>query len=115
MFATKSISIGNATSAAAPLEGKSALDVGCGAGLLAEPLARLGAAVTGLDASPELIVAARAHAAGQALDIDYRAGELAQLEGRFDLITCMEVIEHVADPSAFVKELTRNDWRPAGC
>jgi len=90
-----------------PLEGKSALDVGCGAGLLAEPLARLGAAVTGLDASPELVVAARAHAAGQALEIDYRAGELAELEGRFDLITCMEVIEHVADPAAFVKELAK--------
>jgi 2-polyprenyl-6-hydroxyphenyl methylase/3-demethylubiquinone-9 3-methyltransferase len=88
-----------------PLEGKTALDVGCGAGLLAEPLARLGATVTGLDASPELIATARAHAAAQGLAIDYRAGELAELEGRFDLITCMEVIEHVADPAAFVRAL----------
>jgi 2-polyprenyl-6-hydroxyphenyl methylase/3-demethylubiquinone-9 3-methyltransferase len=91
----------------APLEGKTALDVGCGAGLLAEPLARLGATVTGLDASPELIAVARAHAGAQRLAIDYRAGELADLEGRYDLITCMEVIEHVADPAAFVKDLAR--------
>jgi 2-polyprenyl-6-hydroxyphenyl methylase/3-demethylubiquinone-9 3-methyltransferase len=90
-----------------PLEGKSALDVGCGAGLLAEPLARLGAQVTGLDASAELIAVAREHAGAQGLDIDYRAGELAKLEGQFDLITCMEVIEHVADPADFVKGLAR--------
>src|SRR5437763_10329103 len=88
-----------------PLEGKTALDVGCGAGRLAEPLARLGAKVTGLDATSELIEVAREHAAGQGLDIDYRAGELAELEGQFDLITCMEVIEHVANPAAFVKSL----------
>jgi 2-polyprenyl-6-hydroxyphenyl methylase/3-demethylubiquinone-9 3-methyltransferase len=90
-----------------PLEGKTALDVGCGAGLLAEPLARMGAKVTGLDAAPELIAVAREHAAGQGLEIDYRAGELEELEGLFDLITCMEVIEHVADPAAFVKALAR--------
>jgi 2-polyprenyl-6-hydroxyphenyl methylase / 3-demethylubiquinone-9 3-methyltransferase len=90
-----------------PLEGKSALDVGCGAGLLAEPLARLGAAVTGLDASPELIAVARAHADARGLVIDYRAGDVAELAGQFDLITCMEVIEHVADPAAFVNALAR--------
>src|SRR5690349_6848665 len=84
-----------------PLAGKTALDVGCGAGLLAEPLARLGAAVTGLDASAELIAVAREHAKATGLEIDYRAGELEALEGQFDLITCMEVIEHVADPAAF--------------
>ena len=88
-----------------PLEGKTALDVGCGAGLLAEPLTRLGAAVTGLDASPELIVAAREHAAAVGLEIDYRAGELAALDGNFDLVTCMEVIEHVAEPAIFVRDL----------
>lgn len=88
-----------------PLAGKSALDVGCGAGLLAEPLARLGAKVTGLDAASELIAAAKAHAQASELTIDYRAGELADLEGRFDLITCMEVIEHVADPAAFIAAL----------
>ncbi len=92
----------------APLAGRTALDVGCGAGLLAEPLARLGAEVTGIDASPELIGVARQHASSAGLDIDYRDGELAELEGQFDLITCMEVIEHVADPAAFVAQLARH-------
>ena len=85
-----------------PLEGKAALDVGCGAGLLAEPLARLGAKVTAVDAAPELIEAARAHSAGQGLEIDYRASPVEQIEGQFDLITAMEVIEHVADPASFL-------------
>lgn len=88
-----------------PLEGRSALDVGCGAGLLAEPLARLGARVTALDAAPELIAAARAHAAGQGLEIDYRAAAVEEVEGRFDLVTALEVVEHVADPAAFVRAL----------
>jgi 2-polyprenyl-6-hydroxyphenyl methylase/3-demethylubiquinone-9 3-methyltransferase len=90
-----------------PLEGKRALDVGCGAGLLAEPLARLGSSVTGIDASPEVIEVARQHAARQGLAIDYRAGDVQALEGEFDLMTAMEVIEHVADPAAFVKALAR--------
>ncbi|MFD1106711.1 bifunctional 2-polyprenyl-6-hydroxyphenol methylase/3-demethylubiquinol 3-O-methyltransferase UbiG [Sphingobium olei] len=89
-----------------PLEGKRALDVGCGAGLLAEPLARLGAHVTGLDAAPENIAAAQDHAQRQGLAIDYRATPVEQLsEGTFDLVTSMEVIEHVADPAAFVAAL----------
>ncbi|WP_145199596.1 bifunctional 2-polyprenyl-6-hydroxyphenol methylase/3-demethylubiquinol 3-O-methyltransferase UbiG [Sphingobium sp. B2] len=89
-----------------PLAGKRALDVGCGAGLLAEPLARLGASVTGLDAAPENIAAARAHAAPQGLAIDYRATPVeAVTDGGFDLVTSMEVIEHVADPAAFVRAL----------
>lgn len=90
-----------------PLSGKRALDVGCGAGLLAEPLARLGALVTGIDASPELVAVAHRHATAAGLEIDYRAGELAQIEGRFDLVTCMEVIEHVADPAAFISALAQ--------
>jgi len=90
-----------------PLTGRTALDVGCGAGLLAEPLARLGATVTGLDASPELIAVAQEHARRAGLAIDYRSGELSELEGELDLITCMEVIEHVADPAAFVGSLAR--------
>jgi 2-polyprenyl-6-hydroxyphenyl methylase / 3-demethylubiquinone-9 3-methyltransferase len=90
-----------------PLEGKSALDVGCGAGLLAEPLARLGASVTGIDATPEVIAVGRDHAAAMGLEIDYRAGDVQELEGAFDLITCMEVVEHVADAAAFARSLAR--------
>lgn len=89
-----------------PLEGKSALDVGCGAGLLSEPLARLGAAVTALDAAEENIAIARTHADGQGLLIDYRATPVEQLNaGSFDLVTSMEVVEHVTDPAAFVRAL----------
>jgi 2-polyprenyl-6-hydroxyphenyl methylase/3-demethylubiquinone-9 3-methyltransferase len=90
-----------------PLEGKRALDVGCGAGLLAEPLARMGAKVTAVDAAPELIEAAKAHAAGAGLDIDYRAVGIEALDGRFDLVTSMEVIEHVAEPQEFVSALAK--------
>ena len=88
-----------------PLEGKSALDVGCGAGLLAEPLARLGAKVTAIDAAPEVIAVAKAHAAGQSLAIDYRHSAVEDVDGLFDLVTSMEVIEHVADPQAFLASL----------
>ncbi|WP_114521505.1 bifunctional 2-polyprenyl-6-hydroxyphenol methylase/3-demethylubiquinol 3-O-methyltransferase UbiG [Altererythrobacter sp. ZODW24] len=89
-----------------PLAGKTALDVGCGAGLLCEPLARMGAAVTGVDAAAENIAAAQAHAAGGGLSIDYRHGELGALGlGTYDLVTCLEVIEHVADKPAFIGQL----------
>jgi 2-polyprenyl-6-hydroxyphenyl methylase/3-demethylubiquinone-9 3-methyltransferase len=90
-----------------PLDGKKALDVGCGAGLLAEPLARLGSKVTAIDASPEVIAVAREHASAMGLEIDYHVGDVQSLEGQFDLITSMEVIEHVADPAAFVKALAK--------
>lgn len=89
-----------------PLAGKSALDVGCGAGLLCEPLARLGAEVTGVDASAENTQAAAAHADGAGLDIRYVPGELSAAGlGQFDLVTSMEVIEHVEDKAAFVAQL----------
>lgn len=89
-----------------PLAGKTALDVGCGAGLLAEPLARLGAHVTGIDAAAENIAVAQSHTAQSGLAIDYRAGGIEAVAGaRFDLVTCMEVIEHVVDPAAFVTGL----------
>lgn len=102
------------TTARRPLAGKRALDMGCGAGLLAEPLARLGADVTGVDAAPENIAAAQAHAALSGLTIDYRAGGTDAIAGmNFDLITCMEVVEHVSDPEAFVASLA-NTMAPGG-
>ncbi len=89
-----------------PLTGKRALDVGCGAGLLCEPLTRLGAAMTGVDAAFENIAAAQAHAGGSGLTIDYRCGDVGQLGlAGYDLVTSMEVIEHVADKAAFVGAL----------
>ena len=88
-----------------PLAGKSALDVGCGAGLMCEPLARLGAAVTGVDAAPENIAVARVHSAGQGLSIHYECADVAVLSGQFDLVTSMEVVEHVSDPAAFIAAL----------
>ncbi len=87
-----------------PLAGLAALDVGCGAGLMAEPLARMGAATSAIDAAAENIAAARAHADGQGLAIDYQCiavEELAAGGARFDLITCLEVVEHVAGRDAF--------------
>jgi 2-polyprenyl-6-hydroxyphenyl methylase/3-demethylubiquinone-9 3-methyltransferase len=86
-----------------PLAGKAALDIGCGAGLVCEPLVRLGADVTGVDAAAENVAAASAHAEGAGLDIRYMTGEVAGLDiGTFDLVTCLEVIEHVADKRAFL-------------
>ena len=99
---------GSAAAALRPLAGKRALDIGCGGGLVAEPLARLGAEVTAIDAAPETIAIARAHAEGQGLAIDYRVGGIESLgAARFDLVTCFEVIEHSADPAAFVAGLAR--------
>ncbi len=93
----------------APLTGKTALDMGCGAGLLSEPLARLGAQVTGVDAAAESIAVARAHAADAGLPIEYLTGGVEAVAGRrFDLVASFEVIEHVADAGAFVRGL-------AGC
>ena len=89
-----------------PLTGKRVLDMGCGAGLLTEPLARMGGVVTGIDAAPENITVARDHAAQSGLTIDYRKGEIETVAGeQFNLITCLEVIEHVADPARFVAGL----------
>ena len=93
-----------------PLAGKSAIDVGCGAGLLCEPLARLGADVVGVDAAPENIAAAHQHAQGAGLKIDYRCADIADLNGQFDLVSSMEVIENVAAPAHFVQALAA---RPA--
>jgi 2-polyprenyl-6-hydroxyphenyl methylase/3-demethylubiquinone-9 3-methyltransferase len=89
-----------------PFEGLSVLDIGCGGGLLAEPLARLGAAVLGIDAGQENVEAAALHAAEGGLAIDYRcatAEELAEAGAGFDVVLNMEVVEHVADVDAFLR------------
>jgi len=94
-----------------PIEGLRVLDVGCGAGLLCEPLARRGARVTGIDAAERNIAAARAHAAGESLPIDYRVGEPAAAIGadeQFDLVLLLEVVEHVADVESFVAAAARH-------
>jgi 2-polyprenyl-6-hydroxyphenyl methylase / 3-demethylubiquinone-9 3-methyltransferase len=89
-----------------PLTGKRVLDMGCGAGLLTEPMARMGGAVTGVDAAHENIAVAQDHAAQSGLTIRYRCGEAGIVAGEaFDLITCLEVIEHVADPASFIAQL----------
>jgi len=88
-----------------PLAGLKLLDVGCGGGLLSEPLARLGAEVTGLDAAEKNIRIAALHAAESGLPIDYRHGSveaLAQGGERFDAVLNMEVVEHVADVESFI-------------
>jgi len=88
-----------------PFGGLRILDIGCGGGLISEPLARLGATVTGLDAAEANIEVARAHARGADLTIDYRqasAEELAAAGKRFDAVLALEVVEHVADVDAFL-------------
>jgi 2-polyprenyl-6-hydroxyphenyl methylase/3-demethylubiquinone-9 3-methyltransferase len=88
-----------------PLAGLSLLDVGCGGGLLAEPMARLGARVVGIDAGEENVRAAARHAAQAGLAIDYRGTTVEALASdgeRFDVVLNMEVVEHVADRDAFL-------------
>ena len=91
-----------------PFDGLSVLDVGCGGGLISEPMARLGGAVTGLDAAPANIEVARLHAAASGLAIDYRcatAEEEAEAGRQYDLVLALEIIEHVADVGTFLSSL----------
>ena len=99
-----------------PFEGLRLLDIGCGGGLVAEPMARLGAGVTGADAAEGNIAVARIHAAQSGLDIDYRATTAeALLAGgeRFDVVLALEIVEHVADPADFIATCARL-LRPGG-
>jgi 2-polyprenyl-6-hydroxyphenyl methylase/3-demethylubiquinone-9 3-methyltransferase len=96
------------TRSIAPFQGLSALDVGCGGGLVAEPMARLGAKVTAIDADGEAIAAARIHADSRGVDVDYRVGgaeDLVRGKRQFDLVLALEIIEHVADRAVFLETL----------
>ena len=99
-----------------PFEGLRLLDIGCGGGLVSEPMARLGAAVTGADAAEGNIRIARLHAEQSGLGIDYRATTaeaLLDAGERFDVVLALEIVEHVADPQAFVTTCARL-LRPGG-
>lgn len=89
-----------------PLVGLRILDIGCGGGLISEPLARMGGKVTGIEPKEANIKAAIAHTTPQGLDIDYRAATVEQLAAAgetFDAVVCLEVVEHVPDVGAFIK------------
>jgi 2-polyprenyl-6-hydroxyphenyl methylase/3-demethylubiquinone-9 3-methyltransferase len=93
-----------------PLKGLSLLDIGCGGGLMSEPMTRLGASVTGVDASARNIATASVHAARQDLAIDYREGTaegLAESGAQFDVVLALEIVEHVADVDLFLRSCGR--------
>jgi len=86
------------------VKGKTILDIGCGGGLVCEPLARLGAKVTGLDADAQAIDAARAHAAEMGLKVTYKNEAVEQHKEQYDVVMALEILEHVNDPAAFVRD-----------
>ena len=99
-----------------PFAGLSLADIGCGGGLIAEPVARLGFTVTGIDADTQAIGVARAHAAATGMTIDYRVADVEMLAGegeRFDAVLALEIVEHVADRDRFLAALARL-VRPGG-
>lgn len=100
-----------------PLTGRRVLDVGCGGGLVSEPMARMGGQVTAIDPGEENIGIARAHAKKSGVSVDYRAvtaESLVEAGETYDLVTCLEVIEHVPSPEAFVATLAQL-VKPDGC
>jgi 2-polyprenyl-6-hydroxyphenyl methylase/3-demethylubiquinone-9 3-methyltransferase len=90
-----------------PFKGLKVLDVGCGGGLVCEPMARLGADVTGIDADKVAIEVAKEHATAQNLKITYKAGEAADLKDKYDAVLALEIIEHVENPAEFVKTIAK--------
>lgn len=101
----------------AGLRGRKVLDIGCGGGLLAEAMARKGACVTGIDMERSVLAVARRHAAENGLQIEYREGSAEQWaqisSGVFEVVTCMELVEHVPDPAGLVRSCA-DLLRPGG-
>lgn len=90
-----------------PLDGLSLLDIGCGGGLLCEPFTRLGARVTGIDASEKNIKVASLHAEKMGLSIDYQCAAAEDMKTTYDIVLAMEIVEHVADVPAFLRAISK--------